>query len=148
MDTDQLAQLIEQKHGILVQLKDLAVRQADLVAEGDMTRLLSLLAAKQSFLGHLQHVEHRLDPFREDEPDKRQWRSEDLREHVRRMASENESLLQDLMRIEQECESRLGQRRDVAATRLQGVHDSSLARKAYLQGDVAASSRLDLSSES
>ena len=40
-----------------------------------MTDLLKLLAAKQTVLDQLQQVERQLDPFRDEDPEARVWRS-------------------------------------------------------------------------
>ena len=148
METDKLARLIVKKHEILVQLRDLARRQSDLICSGDMTRLLSLLSAKQHSLLELQAVEKELDPFRSQDPDERQWRSAELRQRVRQAATANETMLQEIMDVERDCESRLSRRRDDTAARLQGAHDKSSARNAYLQDSGTAARRIDLASES
>ena len=148
METDQLAKLIDQKREVLRQVHDLSLRQAELGQQGDMTRLLNLLSAKQSFLDILQVVEQQLDPFRSQDPDTREWRSQDLRQRVRQAAEESDRLLKEIMRMEVDSESHLGLRRDDAAERLQGVHDSSQARNAYLQEIAPRQRSLDLSSDS
>ncbi len=147
METDRLAQLIEQKHTILTQLRELSQRQSDLIQGGDIARLLSLLAAKQASLQDLQNVEKELDPYREQDPEQRQWRSPELRQRVRQVVADSQSLLQEIMQVEQVCESQLAQRRGDAAERLQGVHDVSSARKAYLQDAPSRVRQLDLTSE-
>jgi hypothetical protein len=147
METDQLAELVSQKREILTQLRGLAERQSQLIHDGDIGRLLSLLSAKQLFLEHLQAVDRQIDPFRSQDPEQRQWRSPELRRQVRQAASDSEALLQQIMRVEQECESQLIHRRDDAAARLQGIHDSAQARTAYLQGDPPTAPRFDISSE-
>lgn len=148
MDTDRLAELVAQKREILTQLHGLTERQWQLIRDGDMARLLSLLAAKQSFLNHLQKVERHIDPFRMQDPEQRQWRSPTLRQEVRRAASESEALLEQILKVEQQCESQMTHRRDDAAARLQGIHDSTQARAAYLQGEMMRPSQLDISSDS
>ena len=85
LETDRLAKLIAQKHEILVQLLELVQRQRQIVGEGNMTRLLSLLAAKQPFISQLQEVETDLDPFRSQDPEERHWRSAEFR-HTRSVA--------------------------------------------------------------
>ena len=109
---------------------------------------MSLLAAKQVTLQSLQGVEQELDPFREQDPDGRRWRSPELRLRVRQVATENESLLEEIMHIERDCESCLARRRDHTVTRLHGVQDSTSARKAYLQARSTGIGKLDLTSES
>ena len=75
MDTDLLASFIGKKHDVLEQLRQLSRRQMDLIGEGDMTGLLSVLNVKQNLLVALQAVERDLDPFRQQDPDQRTWRT-------------------------------------------------------------------------
>src|SRR5262245_46737952 len=75
METDVLSQLIENRHDLLVELYQLAKRQPDAIRAGESNRLLSLLAAKQRLLHELLRVDRLLDPFRDQDPERRIWRS-------------------------------------------------------------------------
>jgi hypothetical protein len=107
---------------------------------------MKLLAAKQNLLNQLQHVEHQLDPFRHQDPDGRQWSSPQRRQQTRDMATRCESLLNEIMLVEKQCEGELIVRRDAAAIRLQGIHTVTQATNAYLS-NTPAHSQLDLSSD-
>jgi flagellar biosynthesis/type III secretory pathway chaperone len=145
-ETEQLAELISDRHEVLVQLRELSRRQLDLIGEGDVDRLLVLLSAKQTLLGRLQKVDRRLDPFRRQDPESRRWRSPADRERTRQMAERCETLLGEIVLVEKQGESDLIRRRDEAATQLEGVHHASQARQAY--GEAAdAGGRLDLTSD-
>ena len=74
-DTDLLAALVAAKLKILELLAQLARKQLALADRGESTDLLKLLAAKQTVLSQLQHIERRLDPFRSQDPEARVWRS-------------------------------------------------------------------------
>ena len=74
METDVLADLIGKKLAVLEQLRDLSRRQSDLIADGDIQRLLSVLSAKQTLLAELQKLQQRLEPFRKQDPEARTWR--------------------------------------------------------------------------
>jgi hypothetical protein len=145
-DTDHLASLIDQKCDVLSRLRQLATRQAEIAAGGDMTKLLTLLASKQGLLQSLQSVEQQLDPFREQDPDARQWRSLEHRQRARAVAARCESLLSELMLIEKQCAGELSVRRDKIADQLQGMHNVTHATDAYTQ-QFPTNSQLDLSSE-
>ena len=69
METDVLADMISKKLAILEQLRSLSGRQSDLIAQGDIQRLLSVLSAKQTLLAELQKLQQRLEPFRRQDPD-------------------------------------------------------------------------------
>jgi len=145
-DTDLLASLIDRKCEILSSLRQLATRQTEIAAGGDMTKLLTLLASKQGQLQNLQSVETQLDPFRAQDPEARQWPSPEHRQRARAVAARCESLLAELMQIERQCAGELSVRRDKIADRLQGMHHVTHATDAYTQ-PTPSHSQLDLSSE-
>jgi len=146
MDTDRLASLIAQKHGLLMQIHELSQRQPDILGTGDTGKLLSLLAAKQGLLQQLQGLERQLDPFRHQDPERRSWRSPRQRQDTQALAARCESLLTEIMRVEKECEHELVARRDAAANRLQGAYSSAHATHAYTH-TATSPSQLDVSSE-
>jgi hypothetical protein len=147
LETDLLAELITRKHVVLSQLHQLSQRQLDIVATGDMTQLLAILAAKQKLLNALQEVERKLDPFRAQNPEGRNWRSPELRQKIRRTAEASEALLKQIMELEQQSESQLVSRRDTTAQRLQGTHGAWQASQAYAGCQQPRQGQLDLSSE-
>lgn len=146
METEALAGLIDKKYEVLSALRQLARAQVIVVRDGDMTRLMKLLATKQDLLNQLRNVERQIDPFRSQDPDSRQWHSPQRRQQVREMATRCESLLNEIMLVEKQCEGELVVRRDAAATRLQGIHSVTQATDAYLS-DSPTYSQLDLSSD-
>jgi len=146
METETLASLIDNKYEVLSLLRQLARAQVDVVRDGDMTRLMKLLATKRVLLNQLQNVERQIDPFRSQDPESRQWRSPQRRQQARDMTTRCESLLNEIMLVEKQCEGELVVRRDAAATRLQGIHSLTQATDAYLSNGPRHS-QLDLSSD-
>lgn len=140
MDTEVLAQLINAKFQLLSQLQQLATRQAAVVAGDDMSRMIQLLAVKQKLLNTLDELERRLDPFRDQDPDRRVWSTPARREQVREVSAQCDKLLREIMSIERGCESQLIHRRDQAADELHGVHLSAQVVSEY-QGAVDSSGR-------
>lgn len=147
LDTDILSELIERKHGLLVQLRDLGRRQLQLIEANDLTQLLKLLASKQKLLTELQGVERHLDPFRLQDPEARVWRAAEDRDRCAQLAAQCEAVRADIVQTEKASETRLTFRRDEAASRLQGVHQASQIRHAYAQPIEYARNQLDLSSD-
>jgi hypothetical protein len=147
METQRLAQLIDARHGLLVELRQLAERQADLIREGDMGRLFSLLAVKQGRLNELVRVDRQLDPFRAENPDDRCWHAPGARESCRELVARSAALLEEITRIERTCESDLIQRRDATAAVLQGMHQGSQATQAYGSMEMISGSQFDMSCE-
>ena len=147
LETDLLAEFIGKKLAVLEQLRDLSRRQTDLISDGDIQRLLSVLSAKQTLLNELQKIQKRLEPFRKQDPETRRWRSPADRERCRQLAERSETLLGEIMLVEKQSESEMVRRRDDAATRLRNVNTSAEATRAYLDASGPPQPMLDLSSE-
>ena len=147
LQTDILAQLICAKRECLLQLRELGRRQLDLIEAGEMAALLEVLATKQRSLEQLQRIEKALDPFRDQDPQQRRWRSEEDRRRCAEQLQECETLLGEIVSQEKCSEGELIHRRDVAATRLQGVHLAGQVRGAYTASPAEHVSQLDLRSE-
>lgn len=147
METDVLATLIASRCELLSQLWKLSQRQAQLVQSGDMPRLMSLLAIKQKLLNELQKLERHLDVFREQDPDRRVWRSPIERQRCRENAEKCELLLKEIIRVERECEGELVKRRADTAALLQGAHSAARASQAYAAPVENFGSHFDVSCE-
>jgi hypothetical protein len=146
-DTDLLSELIARKHDCLTQLREMGSRQLELVRSGTIVELLDVLSAKQRALTRLQQIEKELDPFRDQDPDLRRWRTTQQRQQCAKQVEQCESLLREIMAKEKQSESELAVRRDDAATQLQGIHQSGKARGAYTAQSRSQTARLDLSCE-
>ena len=147
LETDVLARLISEKRTLLEKIRELARRQFDVIAGGEISRLLNVLGAKQTLLEQLQGTERQLDPFRDQDPESRQWRSPGERTRCRADAQRCESLLGEIMLIERQCETDLQTRRDDAAQRLSGAHCAAAARSAYVAASPARPAQLDITSD-
>lgn len=145
--TQRLAELVDQKLQCLVQLLELAVHQDDLIERGEMTALLSLLATKQRVLLALQQTEKSLDPFREEDPDRRVWATADDRQRCAERISQCERLLAEVLSREKQSETVMRQRRDEVTAQLNTVSLASQARGAYTQTSDSSARQLDLSSD-
>lgn len=129
--TEQLAELIRQKHAILVQLRDIGLRQTDLVSSGEITSLLKLLAGKQQLIVGLRELERNLKPFYGQHPDARTWRSPADRACCAQLASECNTLLEEIVALEKHSAEQMDIRKNEVAVQLQQVHAASHVRNAY-----------------
>jgi hypothetical protein len=129
--TEQLAVLIARKHEVLVQLRAVGVRQTDLVASGEVTALLKLLAAKQHLITRLQELELDLKPYYSGDPDRRLWRSPDERTRCAKQASDCNVLLEEIVRLEKFGAEKMNERKNEVAEQLQQVHAATHVRNAY-----------------
>ena len=147
VETDLLANLIDQKHAVLLQLRELSQRQLHLIDENNMSDLLSLLSAKQTLLTQLQRVESQLNPFRQQDPEQRVWRAPADRRRCAETAAASRGVLDEIMEMEKQGEGRLRENRDRTANKLERVHQGGEVRSAYLQSPQRTGRRLDLASE-
>jgi hypothetical protein len=146
-DTTTLTQLLAKKCGLLLELRQLGVRQAELIDRSEMAALLSLLSLKNRLLTSLQTLERQLDPFRDQSPDQRQWPSEEERRRGAELAEACQRLLAEVIDTEKRSESQLILRRDDAAAQLHAVHHAAQAREAYVEPVIPTAIQVDFSSE-
>lgn len=144
LDTDRLAELVAQKYQLLRSVQELAVRQEELVERGEMTTLLEVLTVKQKLLDQVQMVERCLSPFREQAPETRSWRTEQLREQTAAYLETCQQLLADILQREKRCEATLLQRREETAAQLRNLCTSGQMLAAYRTAETSPQNQLDL----
>jgi hypothetical protein len=146
-DTENLTQLVGQRHQRLMQLYRLGQRQLECIADADLGLLLKLLAVKQQLFDELHVVERQLDPYRTQEPGDRQWQSEEARCECSQKISECELLVKEIMQQELRSQEQMVAHRDEAAELLQLGMAAGSVHQAYLGGNEPMVSQLDLSVE-
>ena len=144
-DTDLLARLVTRKRECLLKLRTLVGKQLELATDGSVSSLLDVLSSKQRVIVQLQDVEKALSPFRNQDPDQRQWRNPPAREECSRQLAECEELMGQIMSEERKSEEEMIHRRDETARQLQGAHQADRARGAYAAESQAAVRQIDLS---
>jgi transposase len=146
-DSSLLANAIARKAQLLELLRKLGVAQLSLVGEGDMSRLMQVLASKDSLLQQLQAIEREIDPFRDEDPERRRWASPELRQACRNDAERCAALLAEIVALDKQSEAEMSLRRDATAAQLLGMYGSQEAQGAYVAAPVSLSSSFDLSME-
>jgi hypothetical protein len=129
--TERLAEVICQKHQVLVRLREIAQRQANLVATGDITSLLTLLATKQQLISALQEIERELMGYYEDDPDQRVWKSPQDRAACAERVAVCNALLEEIVHLEKDGAEMMAARRNEVAQQLEQAHSASHVRSAY-----------------
>ncbi len=114
-----------------MQLRDLGLKQSELISTGEMTSLLRLLSAKNQAIVAIQALEQELHPFHAQDPEQRAWHSERARAQCAKQAEECHRLLAEVMQMERDNEEKMTTRRDEVANQLQTVQAASTARRAY-----------------
>ncbi|MEX0867157.1 MAG: hypothetical protein WD030_07350 [Pirellulales bacterium] len=144
--TEQLAELVARKHRVLTCLRDLGRRQAELIERNEIDVLLKLLSGKQRLLDELLALDGRLAPFREQDPDRRRWASDDDRARCSEVAADCERMLRQIVQQERESEQAMIRCRDETAARIDGSHKAVQVHGAYFGANQSTASSLDLSS--
>ena len=147
LETDILADLIAKKRDLLLELRAQTVRQQEVIAAGEITNLMSILAGKQTLLNQVRRVEQGLDHFRHQNPEARRWQSEEHRAKCRANAESCEQLVAELVAAEKRCEAEMIDRRDSLANQLQSAGNASNAAAAYTGHTRPASAGFDIQSE-
>ena len=129
--TKHLAELVRHKHDVLVQLRELGRRQTDLVASGDVSSLLTLLAAKQKLINALQAIERELTPYYGEDPEHRVWPSAQVRLDCAERISECNAILEEIVQLEKLSAENMTARRNEVAEQLLRVHSSAQVRGDY-----------------
>jgi len=129
--TEQLTDLIRNKHRVLVQLREIGRRQIDLVAGGEIASLLTLLGGKQQLIAGLQALETHLKPYYAQNPDTRAWRSAEERAECAKLVSECNAILEEIVSLEKLSAEKMNARKTEVAEQLQQAHGATHVRNAY-----------------
>ncbi len=147
MNTDLLVTRLLEKRNVLTHLRQLAADQSQGCGDGEINQLLRLLAKKQKLAAILQTVDAQLDPFREEDPETRIWRTPADRQAAQDIARDCDRLLDEVKRMEQESVGIPVVRQHVASRAAQYIDGPSRARVAYLDSAACQAGKLDLSSD-
>ena len=131
LSTEVLADLISKRRKCLVQLRELGLRQGAMIAAGEMSELLRVVAAKQQLIVALQAIEKQLAPFQHQAPETRTWASRALREQCAADAEACRGLVEEVMAMEQAGEQQMTERRDAVAVQMRSMTAGGRVRDAY-----------------
>jgi hypothetical protein len=149
LSTERLARLVHQKAVLVNELHKLVSKQQAMIRNQDVD-LIPLLAVKQRVLETLNEVDRAMDPFRQQDPDRRSWISTESRNACRDEADQCESLFRQVLLIENDCTAVLQQQQQRTKEQLQGAVAAGQVSRAYQQTQASTSPphyRLDLVSE-
>ncbi len=131
LTSETLADLIAKRRHCLAKLRDLGLKQSELIASGEMGALLRSLSAKNQWIVAVQTIEKELAPYHEQDPSERVWASEAQRSQCANQAAECKDLLDEIMQLERQNELKMTERRDQVANQLQVAHAAGAVRTAY-----------------
>ncbi|MBI1247352.1 hypothetical protein GC197_05835 [bacterium] len=147
-ETDQLIQLIDQKHEVLTQLLTLSQYQLRLAGHDDhISDLMRVLGAKQTLIERLTRIDRLLDPFRQQDPESRIWRSASERTICSQKAVQCETMLAELKALEHKSTEAVTSHRDEIARLLREIKTSSDSAVAYENLNMPVSRGFDMTVE-
>jgi hypothetical protein len=136
--TANLADLMAKRRKCLVQLREIGVKQGELIAAGNMSDLLRLFGGKQQLIAALQAIEAQLAPYHADDPAARQWASVAARDACAADADACRQLIQEVMAMELAGEQQMTARRNDVAQQLRSMTAGSRVREAYQAQEAGA----------
>ena len=140
LSTDLLFSLIESKLHLLTEMQAMSLAQSDLVAQHDMTSLMTLLSRKQDLMGALGNVQSELACFQDQDPEQRSWSSTSRRNTCQAMATRCDQLLQELIVMEDRSLGSMNLQRESVVAQLQQNVDACAIQNAYQSSDLEESS--------
>ncbi len=140
LSTDSLFGLIESKLHLLTEMQAMTLTQTDLVAQHDMTSLMTLLSRKQDLLAALGNVQSELGRFQDQDPEQRSWSSQFRRKTCQEMVARCDQLLQELIVMEDRSLGSMNLQRESVAAQLQQNIDACAIQNAYQSSDLEESS--------
>ena len=140
LSTDSLFALIESKLHLLTEMQAMALTQTDLVAQHDMSSLMTLLSRIQDLMGALGSVQSELVRFQCQDPEQRSWSSESRRKSCQKMVARCDQLLQELIVMEDRSLGSMNLQRESVAAQIQQNIDACAIQNAYHSSDLEESS--------
>ena len=137
LPTETLANLVTRKRQVLKQLCKAAHQQLAIANQGDVSTMLQLLASKQQLIADLQCVEHELRPHHKESPEQRPWRSENERNACRQQSYECNTLLNEIIHLENQSGNRMTARHNEAHIQSKHGYTSAQAHTAYTKQQVS-----------
>jgi hypothetical protein len=131
VDSGNLAKLIERQWNALTALHELAVEQQSCLGAEKAELLLSLIARKQPLVEELDQIRIALQPYREQDPELRQWPDGQSRKICQAMSTRCDELHQEVLRLENVALTQMELQRNAIAAQLQDCRDSTIATTAY-----------------
>ncbi len=147
LDTDRLAEVLRRKLECLLQLHELGQQQIALADGGDVNDLLRVLGAKQLLINQLHQLQRELEPYRDQDPERRVWRSDDDRRRCAQCNVQSEALFAEVLEQERRAEQVLQRRRDESLEQLREAYAGEHVRRAYTPDLPYGQSTFDLTSE-
>ena len=136
LSTDTLFSLIESKLHLLSEMQEMSIAQSDMVAQYDMSSLMTLLSRKQELMESLREVQSRLAPFQPQDPEQRIWPDPSRRQKCKSMIARCDQLLQQMIVIENRSLDNMTLQREIVSAQLQQNINATTLQHAYQTNEL------------
>ncbi len=138
-DFEHVVALLEAQVGLVANLDELSLRQAELIEAEDAEPLLKLLASRQGILDELAGLQAEFRPLRERWPQILEGFGHAQRLQIQRRLDGLAAAASQIARRDEEARTRLGTRRDELAAQIADVGRGRGALAAYSRPPTSAS---------
>jgi len=130
-DAERLVELLQGELGYYQQLLDLARKQSEFVAAGDMEALMPLLGQKQQLIDNISVIEEELKPAKANWIDMEISLEGSIRKVAASLIEKIEEVLGQIVALERSVEETLQSARKDVMEQMASLKDKSRAAKAY-----------------
>jgi len=134
--TERLTTLIAERHRTLSRLRNVSAKQFQVLQRQSLNELHGLLAAKQTLIEDLVRLDQEIDPFRDEDPERRVWANPEQREACRQLVAECARWLAEVKELEAGAERLARQQLDETSKSMEQSVDRNRAVSAYRRIDT------------
>jgi hypothetical protein len=129
--TKKLQELGSLKLHLLRSARELSIQQFEVMQSDDVATLLTVLSRKSEILDTLRTLQKDLDPYRDQQPEDRQWDSAEERLACRKTFEEIDRLLEELTQMDNRALEQMTQQRDAMASQIAQFATAEAVQNAY-----------------
>jgi len=129
--TKKLQELGSLKLHLLRSARELSIQQFEVMQSDDVATLLTVLSRKSEILDTLRTLQKDLDPYRNEQPEDRQWDSAEERLSCRKTFEEIDRLLEELTQMDNLALEQMTQQRDAMACQIAQFATAEAVQNAY-----------------
>lgn len=142
--SDQVIELMSRQRALYQQLRELAMKQTELVDGKNPEMLLKVLAARQRLIDRLTDIDRQLQPIRADWEAIAAAMTEAQRREVQRLVDSVQKILGEIIHRDEADTQRLSSQKQQVASDIRGTQSGRRVNQAYaLQQQMGQGSILD-----
>jgi flagellar biosynthesis/type III secretory pathway chaperone len=134
-DSNRLLEILRQQHDMLNRLAEMVRSQSNMIADGRIDQLLSLLANRQSLIDQFTASQSQMSELTRNLDERLESASGETRDEIRALIQEIGELLSQVMQSDQQDQARLEAGKNRIKQELSSTGAARQARNAYMASD-------------